>query len=154
MKVLGATLAGLVVPSAIFCSSAVFAAQTPQLLSVDATDTRPATLSSSYHGGTSTSPGGRTIVLNSAYLTMDGKPWLPVMGEFHYSRYPDSDWEDEILKMKSAGVQIVSTYVIWIHHEEVEGQFDWSGQRDLRRFIQLCGNHGMYVVARIGPWAH
>ncbi len=154
MRVLVAILARLVVPGAVFCTSAVFAAQTPQLFSVDASDTRPAALPSSYHGGTSTSPGGRTIGLNSAYLTMDGKPWLPVMGEFHYSRYPDSDWEDEILKMKSAGVQIVSAYVIWIHHEEVEGHFDWSGERDLRRFIQLCEKHGMYVVVRIGPWAH
>jgi beta-galactosidase len=154
MRVLGAILAGLGVPGAVFCTSAVLVAQTAQLFSVDASDTRPATLPSSYHGRASTSQGGRTIGLNSAYLTMDGKPWLPVMGEFHYSRYPQSDWEDEILKMKSSGVQIVSAYVIWIHHEEVEGHFDWSGQRDLRRFIQLCGKHGMYVVARIGPWAH
>jgi beta-galactosidase len=147
-------LAGLVVSSAGFCGSAVLVAQAPQALSIDASDIRRADLSSSYHGGTSTSPGGRTIGLNSAYLTMDGKPWLPVMGEFHYSRYPDSDWEDEILKMKSGGVQIVSAYVIWIHHEEVEGHFDWSGQRDLRRFIQLCEKHGMYVFVRVGPWAH
>lgn len=145
---------GLVVAGAVFCSSAVLAAQTQQLLSVDASDTRQAVLPSSYHGGNPTSPGGRRIGVNSAYLTMDGKPWLPVMGEFHYSRYPESDWEDEILKMKSSGVQIVSAYVIWIHHEEVEGHFDWSGQRDLRRFIQLCGKRGMFVVARIGPWAH
>ena len=44
--------------------------------------------------------------------------------------------------------------MIWIHHEEVKGQFDWTGQRDLRAFAQLCAKHGMYVVARIGPWDH
>jgi beta-galactosidase len=109
---------------------------------------------SSYQGGTASSPSGHTIGVNSMYLTLDGRPWLPVMGEFHYSRVPESEWEEELLKMKSAGVQIVSTYVIWIHHEEIEGEFDWSGQRDLRRFVQLCGKHGLYVVARIGPWTH
>ena len=88
------------------------------------------------------------------YLTMDTRPWLPVMGEFHYSRVPESEWEEELLKMKSAGAQIVSTYVIWIHHEEIRGQFDWTGQRNLRRFVELCGKHGLYVVARIGPWTH
>jgi hypothetical protein len=92
--------------------------------------------------------------MNSMYLTLDGKPWLPVAGEFHFSRVPASEWEDEILKMKAAGVQIVSTYIIWIHHEEIEGRFDWSGRRDLRRFVELCGRHGLYVIARIGPWAH
>ena len=56
--------------------------------------------------------------------------------------------------MKAAGVQIISTYVFWIHHEEIEGQFDWSGQRDLRRFTQLCQKHGLLLVIRIGPYAH
>lgn len=88
------------------------------------------------------------------YLTMDGRPWLPVMGEFHYSRVPESEWEEELLKMKSSGVQIVSTYVIWIHHEEVRGEFDWSGQKNLRHFAELCRKHGLYLVVRIGPWTH
>src|SRR5580658_5898139 len=100
------------------------------------------------------SSSGHEIRVNSRYLTLDGKPWLPVMGEFHFSRYPEKYWEEEILKMKAGGVQIVSTYVFWIHHEEIEGQFDWSGQRNLRHFVELCGKHGMYVFVRIGPWDH
>ncbi|MGA8149334.1 MAG: beta-galactosidase [Terriglobales bacterium] len=103
-------------------------------------------------GGRSSS--GREIEINSRYLTLDGKPWLPAMGEFHFSRYPEEYWEEEILKMKAGGIQIISTYVFWIHHEEVEGQFDWTGQRDLHRFAALCGKHGMYVFVRIGPWVH
>ncbi len=100
------------------------------------------------------SPDGHVLAVNSRYLTLDGKPWFPIMGEFQYSRYPAADWEREILKMKAGGVQIVSTYVFWIHHEEIEGQFDWSGQRDLHRFVELAGRHGMYVWARVGPWDH
>ncbi len=84
----------------------------------------------------------------------DGKPWIPVMGEFHFTRYPEPYWEEEILKMKASGVDVISTYVFWIHHEEIEGQFDWSGQRDLRRFAELCAKHGMLLYPRIGPWAH
>lgn len=76
------------------------------------------------------------------------------MGEFHFSRYPEKYWQEEILKMKAGGVQIVATYIFWIHHEEIEGQFDWTGQRDLRHFIELCKQNGMYVYLRIGPWAH
>ncbi len=100
------------------------------------------------------SPGGQKLTVNSRYLMLDGKPWLPVMGEFHYSRYPSKYWEEEILKMKAGGVKIISTYIFWIHHEEIEGKFDWSGRRDLRKFIELCGRLGMYVYPRIGPWAH
>jgi beta-galactosidase len=103
-------------------------------------------------GGVSTD--GHSIQVNSRYLMLDGKPWLPVMGELHYTRIPEEDWETEILKTKSAGVNIISTYVFWIHHEEIEGQFDWTGRRNLHRFVELCGKHGMYVYLRPGPWAH
>ena len=100
------------------------------------------------------SPNGHTLSANSRYLTLDGKPWLPVMGEFHFSRYPESGWEEELLKMKAGGVRIVSTYIFWIHHEEIEGQFDWSGRRNLRRFVELCAKHGLFVWIRVGPWDH
>src|SRR3569833_4568750 len=123
-------------------------------ITIDARTQAQAARPSSYRGGTLLSPDGHTIGVNSMYLTMDSRPWLPVMGEFHYSRVPESEWEEELLKMKSAGVQIVSTYVIWIHHEEIEGEFDWSGRRDLKRFVELCEKHGLYVFARIGPWTH
>jgi beta-galactosidase len=103
-------------------------------------------------GGTSST--GHSLQVNSRYLLLDGKPWLPVMGELHYTRVPESDWEPEILKMQAAGINIISTYVFWIHHEEIEGQFDWSGRRDLRRFVELCAKHHIYVWLRPGPWAH
>jgi hypothetical protein len=34
------------------------------------------------------SSDGHQLAVNSHYLTLDGKPWLPVIGEFHFSRYP------------------------------------------------------------------
>ncbi len=101
-----------------------------------------------------TNPQGSTIAANQRYLTLDGRPWLPVMGEFHFSRYPHNRWEDEILKMKAGGITVIATYIFWIHIEEIEGQFDWSGSRDLHHFVELCGKHGLYAYARIGPWAH
>ena len=55
------------------------------------------------------------------------KRWFPIMGEIHYSRYPDSGWKEALLKMKEGGVDIVSSYVIWIHHEEIE-KISLSGQ--------------------------
>ena len=100
------------------------------------------------------SPDGHALAVNNRYLLLDGKPWFPVMGEFQYTRYAAEHWEPELLKMKAGGVGIVSTYVFWIHHEEIEGQFDWSGRRDLRRFVELAGKHGLYVWVRVGPWDH
>lgn len=124
------------------------------LVTIEATAEVPAPQPVAAKLGASRNPRGEVIGVNSQYLTMDGRPWIPVMGEFHYSRYSDAEWEGEILKMKAAGVQVVSTYVLWNHHEQVEGVWDWTGRRDLRRFVALCGRHGMYVYPRIGPWSH
>lgn len=107
-----------------------------------------------YDAGSATTPDGETLGLTNLYLTRNGKPWLPTMGEFHFSRYPRAQWEEELLKMKAAGVQIVATYVIWIHHEEVGGIYDWAGDRNLRAFAMLCAKHNLLLVVRIGPWDH
>lgn len=100
------------------------------------------------------SPKGGSIAVNNYYMSIDGQPVVPVMGEFHYSRYPHAQWEEQILKMKAGGVNLIPTYVFWNIHEEKEGQFDWTGDRDLRHFIELCGKHGIDVIVRIGPFDH
>ncbi|MBN1456943.1 MAG: beta-galactosidase [Sedimentisphaerales bacterium] len=100
------------------------------------------------------SPDGPVWGVNSRYMTMDEKPFMPVMGEFHFSRYPADEWEVELLKMKAGGINIVPTYLFWNHHEEIEGEFDFTGCRDIRRFIELCHKHGLWVWVRIGPWCH
>lgn len=107
-----------------------------------------------YHMGDPRRFDGTTLTLDSHSLRLDGQPWTPVMGEFHYSRIPANEWREELLKMKAGGVDIVSTYVFWIHHEEIEGQWDWSGCRDLHRFVELCGEAGLKVIVRCGPWCH
>ena len=127
---------------AAFASSTGFA-QT--LLRVDASGTVAAPITGYLHLGTTTSADGHSIGVNNRYLLRDGKPWLPVMGEFHYTRVPAQYWDEELAKVKAAGVDIVSIYVIWQHHEEREGQFDWRGDRDLRHFVELCAKHKLYV---------
>ena len=83
-------------------------------------------------GGAATNPQGHALTVTGRSLVLDGEPWLPVMGEFHFARYPESQWRDELLKIKAGGIDVLASYVFWIHHEEIEGQFDWSGRRSLR----------------------
>ena len=90
----------------------------------------------------------------SQYLTRDGRPWLPVMGEFHFSRYPCRYWKEELEKMKSGGVQIVSTYIFWNHHEDERGEIRWDGDRDIHGFLRLCREVGLLAFLRPGPWCH
>lgn len=94
------------------------------------------------------------IEVTSRWLTRGGRPWFPVSGEFHYSRYPAGEWEEELLKMKAGGVTAVASYLIWIHHEEIEGRVRFDGDRDLRRFAELCARHDLDFIPRVGPWSH
>lgn len=87
-------------------------------------------------------------------LTVDDKAWFPIMGEMHFSRVPACFWEEELCKMKAGGVDIVSLYTIWIHHEEIKGEYDFEGQKNLKRFLETIKKCGLYCILRIGPWAH
>ncbi|HXO75274.1 MAG TPA: beta-galactosidase, partial [Puia sp.] len=129
----------------------LLAAKGQVLYSLDASRVNT-NVQSGYFKMGSAGPVSRQLLVNSRYLTIGGKPVIPVMGELQYSRMPRERWEDEILKMKAGGVTIIATYVFWIHHEEIEGLFDWSGDKDLRSFVKLCQRLGVLVYPRIGPW--
>jgi len=101
-----------------------------------------------------TDPRGRTIAVNNYFLTLNDKPFIPVTGEFHYSRYPNQYWDESIRKMKAGGITVIPTYVFWNMHEEEEGRFDWTGDKNLRGFIELCRKNKMYAIVRIGPFCH
>ncbi len=104
--------------------------------------------------GSAANPAGTSISTSSRSLLRDGRPWTPVMGEFHYSRIPAAEWREELLKMKAGGIDIVATYVFWIYHEETEGAWNWSGSNDLRRFVATAQEAGLHVIVRCGPWCH
>ena len=104
--------------------------------------------------GTNVNPDGVKFEVDSRGFIIGGKHVLPVMGEIHYARVPEREWRREIQKMRAGGITILSTYVFWIHHEEEEGHWNWEGNKNLRRFIEVCQEEQMPVVLRIGPFCH
>jgi len=73
-------------------------------------------------------------------------------GEFHPQRFPAEFWEEEILKMKAGGLNTIASYWFWTLIEPRPGKFDFTGNNDIRRFLDLCKKHDMLVFARIGPF--
>lgn len=98
--------------------------------------------------------GDSHIGVTSRYLTRDGKPFIGVMGEYHFARDSRDRWFNELAKMRAGGITIVSTYLFWIYHEEDEGQLDFTGDLDIRTFVETCQRQGLEVFLRLGPWAH
>ncbi len=86
-----------------------------------------------------------------SYRINDRRIWL-TSGELHYFRVPAGLWRDRLYKAKRAGLNCISTYMAWNFHEPEEGQFDFSGDKDIEAFIRLAGEVGLYVILRPGPY--
>lgn len=99
-------------------------------------------------------PSGGTIEVNSLYFERNKKPWIGAMGEYHFSRDKRENWHTELCKMKAGGINVISTYLFWNYHEEEEGIFDFSGNHDIRAFIEECKSLDLDFVLRFGPWSH
>lgn len=97
---------------------------------------------------------GRGLTVTDRAVLRDGVPVVPVSGELHYSRVPRARWAERLRRMRAGGITIVSTYVLWIHHEPRRGEPSFAGDLDVAAFVDEAAAAGLEVALRIGPWAH
>ncbi|TMW52323.1 hypothetical protein DOY81_002580 [Sarcophaga bullata] len=83
---------------------------------------------------------------------MDGKPFRYVSGSFHYFRAVPEAWPKRLRTMRSAGLNVLDTYVEWSLHNPHDGVYDWSGIADVEKFLELAIKEGFYVILRPGPY--
>ncbi|XP_064617516.1 beta-galactosidase-1-like protein 2 [Liolophura sinensis] len=93
-----------------------------------------------------------SLKLRNRHFMLDGKPLTILSGSIHYFRVPMVYWKDRLLKLKAAGLNTVETYVAWNKHEERRGHFTMADNLDLRRFIKLSRDVGLYMILRPGPY--
>ncbi|XP_055060392.2 beta-galactosidase [Misgurnus anguillicaudatus] len=93
-----------------------------------------------------------TVDYNHNCFLKDGEPFRYISGSIHYSRIPKVYWKDRLLKMYMAGLNAIQIYVPWNFHEPIPGRYDFSGDRDLEQFLQLCQDIGLLVIMRPGPY--
>lgn len=75
-----------------------------------------------------------------------------ISGALHYFRVVPEYWADRLEKLKALGCNTVETYVPWNFHEPKEGVFDFEGQKDLARFVNLAQDLGLLVILRPTPY--
>ncbi|CAM5681963.1 Beta-galactosidase [Streptomyces alboniger] len=56
--------------------------------------------------------------------------------------------------MKAGGVTAVASLRHLDPPRGDRGRIRFDGDRDLRRFAELCARHGLDFIPRIGPWCH
>jgi len=103
----------------------------------------------------SRTPPPRSVEVRNKMFVVNRKPFFMFSGEIHYFRMPESVWERHVEQARKAGLNTVSTYIPWRWHEDEEGKFDFDGsthpQRNLRRFMQIVADAGLYLSVRVGP---
>jgi beta-galactosidase len=82
----------------------------------------------------------------------DGKATKIISGAVHYFRNMPDAWSDIFKKMKAMGLNCVETYCAWNMHEKKIGEFDFSGNLDIRRFVEMARDEGLMVIVRPGPY--
>jgi beta-galactosidase len=90
------------------------------------------------------------VQLRNRRLLIDEKPVLVFAGEIHYFRLDRSEWRDRIEKAKAAGLNAVASYIPWLVHEPRRGEF--VGLEEVAEFVDLCQEHGLWFIARPGPF--
>ena len=53
------------------------------------------------------SKDGTELAFTNYYMEKNGRPFSGVSGEFHFSRMMQERWEDELVKMKMGGINVV-----------------------------------------------
>lgn len=94
---------------------------------------------------------GKFEVGNKIFL-LNNKPFVIKAAEIHYPRIPKEYWEHRIEMSKALGMNTICLYIFWNLHEQEEGKYDFSGNKDVAEFCRLAQKHGMYVIVRPGPY--
>lgn len=92
---------------------------------------------------------GKSIRWDRQTFSIDGNDVVLIGGSMHYFRIPTPEWELDFERMQEDGFNITDVYIPWFIHEREEGRFDF---RNLERFFDLAHKHGIYIVARPGPY--
>ena len=83
---------------------------------------------------------------------LNGGKFKIISGGMHYFRVVPEYWKDRLEKIKAMGCNCVETYIAWNMHEPEEGKYCFSGICDIKRFIELAGSLGLYVIVRPSPY--
>ena len=93
------------------------------------------------------------VTFDKYSLLVDGKRVFIKSGAFHYFRTPGEQMaRDRFAKMKAGGYNTVDIYFNWNYHSKKQGEYDFTGIKDVRKVLQAAKDTGLFVIARPGPF--
>ena len=94
-----------------------------------------------------------TFSVKGRHFLLNGEPFVIRSGEIHYSRVPRPYWRHRLEMARAMGLNTVCLYLFWNYHEEAEGEFDFTGEKNVAEFCALAKDLGLWVILRPGPYS-
>lgn len=92
-----------------------------------------------------------SVEVDQAGYKIDGDYKLLRGGTIQWFRLPEGAWRDRLERFKAAGFNTIDMYIAWNQIEKTEGVFDFE-THDIRKFLDLCAELGIFVYFRPGPY--
>jgi hypothetical protein len=102
-------------------------------------------------------PDNQFRVVNSyPEYWVDGKPFFEHAAAFFYHRLPRDRWAEELIRLRSMGINTIDLYPLWNWHQPEEALLDFDGRtnprRDLKYLLRLITVIGFKITVRPGPY--
>ncbi len=92
------------------------------------------------------------VELHSDGILINGEPLILLSSSLFYFRIPAFEWRSRMRSLRRLGYNAIDVYFPWNYHELAPDQWDFSGERDVRDFLQQASDEGLWVIARPGPY--
>ena len=85
-------------------------------------------------------------------LKVNGEPVTLLCASLFYFRLPQECWEERMEQLRMCGYHCIDVYIPWNFHESRPGEWRFTGMYDVEAFLTMAHHHGLYVIARPGPY--
>ena len=93
-----------------------------------------------------------TVTYDGQCFSVDNRAVWVLGATLHYARIPRELWAEHIAAARQGGFNTIEAICPWAVHEPRRGQFEFDGQTDVASFVEACGEAGMRVALRLGPF--
>lgn len=93
-----------------------------------------------------------SVTYDGRSFMIDGRRIWIVSASIPIFRIPRANWKDRIHAAKLGGFNTIEVPVIWSRCEPRPNQFDFTGENDIRHFVELVRDAGLWCTLSVGPY--
>ena len=93
-----------------------------------------------------------SITYDGRSFMIDGRRIWIISASLSMFRIPRAQWKDRIHAARLAGFNTIEVPIPWCRIEPRPGQFDFTDNNDIRHFVELVAEAGMWCILRPGPY--